>query len=102
VTLIPIDEGAIHIKGANIAVRGGSTTNAVIKVAADDLVYAFTGTSNTSHIRSVEFTPYTWSLPTGAGLIVVAAQRADEQNITDGVDISGAYFPRWTLLRGSA
>lgn len=105
--LIPVDEGEIFIDNANVQDHGSSVENWTrVQKQADDVVvgdnlYDTASTSSVGKSRP-DVRPRRWGIPTGAGVMIVAAQRSSSQVITDTLDIVIGYRSRWLLLRGSS
>jgi hypothetical protein len=102
-TLIPVSEGAIHLKDAWIKVSGGTNYAAYVKTDYDESMVAYNQASGTltDYMRSLQFDPYNWSLPTGEGIAVVAAQQEAQSHATRQVNMSIDYYPRWLSLYGT-
>jgi hypothetical protein len=100
VTLIPQNEGAIYLGGANV--ESTNTNSAVIWTSPDDHVAAETDVSTYS-TRMIESSPHNWFAPagvTGTVMLVVAAQRSDASSTADDVQFDIDVVSRFLTLRG--
>ena len=104
VTMIPVNEGAIHFKGATISPV--VPDQARIAVDIDDSISVSSGdlTGGTYFAQNnLEFTPYkNWTIPNASDVMLVAvAQQSDESDITDVVSVSVEILTRFLTLHGS-
>lgn len=101
ITLIPASEGAISVKGGNIVTTSGVDNELFVYTTVDDIMFASTEVGTGSFVRTCEFTPHNWGMPTGSGMYVVAAQRAYQSNKNDSIGVDGLTYSRWLTLAGN-
>lgn len=103
-TLIPISEGAIHIKGAYIYKSGINNYWVYVVTSPDDetVAYNYVHGPLTDYSKTLQCDPTTFSLPTGYGVAVAAIQRESQQVLYDVFSLDLKYYPRWLTLRGSS
>jgi hypothetical protein len=94
---IPVNEGYAHIANGT-GVKNELFVNPFGKISC----YDYTSTDITGLADATGTNPDDYFLPTGGGIVVVAAQRAAGSTAADAVDIGLKVFPRWRTLRGAA
>ena len=102
-TLIPIEEGFAHIKGAYI----DQNYQAYIRSSPDGETIAFNESTTSDHHRTLEFDTHNFSIPTGGCRFVVAAQAETAHNwnqtanTNEEVLVYFSYYSNWLTARGS-
>jgi hypothetical protein len=93
-TLIPVNEGAIFIN--NGVVKAGY--QAYVDTSPDDEIVAYNISTASDSFKSLPFTSYNWSIPTGTTMAVVAAQRNAQQVLADTIGFYCSFVERWLTL----
>lgn len=97
--LIPCDY-FVKVEDAYLYYLAGDFNMAIIRNPDERLfAYNHVDTGGNYAIRSATVAANQWYIPPGDSLLVVAAQRADEQVIADDLTGVFAYYPRWTSYR---
>lgn len=101
ITLVPVSEGGISVKGGNIVTTGAVDNELFVYTTVDDVMFSDTEVGTGSFVRSCEFTPHNWGMPPGTGEYVIAAQRTYQSNKNDTIGVDGTVFSRWLTLIGN-
>lgn len=94
--LVPLDEGAIHIDGADV----DTTDLAHIQTSPDEKTEGWQLSSALMN-DSLTVEPQNWGMPVGAGRVILVAQGSSRHYKIDTATVTFSVLPRWRTLRGS-
>lgn len=101
--LIPMDEGFVYADGGAVQEQLGATRPLVVQQHADgnNSCVWFSTSSGRDNPHNIGNVSVINGMPIGAGLLVLAGQRAAVSTLADAVRLEMKVYPRWKTLRGN-
>jgi hypothetical protein len=95
--LIPSDH-FLYIDQAGISYSGSPINPVYVHTLANDTLIAYADYATTTK-NNLDISVHDWYIPVGDVMLVVAGQRAASHDLSDAVDITIDYHPRWFSYR---